>query len=186
MIKASQLKRGMAIMVNGEIHTVLSLEHRTPGNLRAFIQMSYKNLNNGKIYNSRQRPTDEFELVELTTKPTQFLYKESDLYYFMKLDDYETIHLSEEDIGDDKKYLKDSMEVNILFHGEKPIQLEMPTSVVMKIVSTVPGVKGDTVNNVQKPATLETGFEISVPIFIKEGDLIKIDTRTGSYISKAN
>ncbi|MEW6534694.1 MAG: elongation factor P [Candidatus Auribacterota bacterium] len=186
MIKASELKRGMAFMLNNEIHIVTELEHRTPGNLRAFIQLSYKNLNTGKAYSNRHRPTDEFEAIELVSRPTQYLYKDGDLYYFMKLDDYETIHMEADDIGSDRKFLKENMELTIMFHGEKPIQIELPTSITYEVVSTIPGVKGDTVTNVQKPATLETGLEVNVPLFIKEGDVIKIDTRTGAYIGKAN
>lgn len=184
MIKAGDLRRGMAILINKEIHIVTEVAHRTPGNLRAFIQMSYKNLNSGKMYSNRYRPSDEFELVDLVTKDVQFLYKEHDMYYFMKLDDYETIHIGEAEIGDDKMYLKDNMELAMTFHGEKPIQITLPASIVMKVVKTVPGVKGDTVTNVQKPATIETGYEVSVPLFIKEGDSIKIDTRSGEYIGK--
>lgn len=184
-MKASELKRGMAILVNNEIHIVTELEHRTPGNLRAFIQMSYKNLNTGKIYNNRQRPTDEFEPVELTSRQVQYLYKEGDLYYFMRLDSYETIHVLAEVLGDDIKYLVENMELNIMFTGETALQLELPTSIVYEVVSTVPGVKGDTVTNVQKPATLNNGLEVQVPLFIKEGEQIKIDTRTGEYIGKA-
>ena len=186
MAKASQLRRGNAIMINNEIHIVTEWEHRTPGNLRAFIQMSYKNINNGKIYSNRHRPTDEFESVELFSKPVEYLYKDEDAYYFMKLDDYETIHVNKEDVGDSANYLTENMELNIMFHGEQPIQIELPTSLSFIIESTVPGVKGDTVSNVTKPATIDTGLEVQVPLFIKEGDKIKVDTRTGQYIGKDN
>ncbi len=184
-VKASQLRRGAAIMINGEIHIVTEWAHRTPGNLRAFIQMSYKNINSGKTYANRHRPTDEFESVELFTKPAQYLYKEHETYYFMMLDTYETIHIDGDVIGDDAKFLKDNMDLNVTLHSERPIGIELPISETYKVVSTVPGVKGDTVTNVQKPATLENGLEVTVPLFIKEGEVIKIDTRTGEYQGKA-
>ncbi len=185
MIKASDLRRGTAFLLNNEIHVVTETQHRTPGNLRAFIQLSYKNLNTGKIYSNRYRPTDEFDQVELVSKPVQYLYKETENYYFMKLDDYETIFLTADYIGDDCRFLKENMELSIMFCKEKPIQLELPTSVALKVITTIPGIKGDTVTNVTKPATLESGYEIGVPLFIKEGDVIKIDTRTGDYLGKA-
>ena len=184
MIKASQLRKGNAVMINNEIHIITEWEHRTPGKMRAFIQMSYKNINNGKIYSNRHRPADEFESVALFSKPVEYLYKDDEAFYFMKLDDYETIHINKNDVGDTVKFLTENMELNIMFHGENPIQIELPASLSFDVVSTVPGVKGDTVSNVTKPATINTGFEVQVPIFIKKGDRIKIDTRTGQYIGK--
>lgn len=185
MAKASQLRRGSAILINNEIHLVTETLYRAPGKMRAFVQLTCKNINNGRVYSNRHKPSDDFESVDLFSKKVQYLYNESDLYYFMKLDDYETIHMSEEDMGIDKNYLKDELELSILFYKEKPIQIELPKTISFKVVSTIPGLKGDTVTNATKPATLETGLEVSVPLFIKEGNVINVNTETGAYQGKA-
>ncbi|MCB1196346.1 elongation factor P [bacterium] len=186
MTKASLLRKGNAVLINGDIHILVDLSYRSPGKGAAFYQFSFRNLANGKMYSNKYRPNEELEQITLVSRDVQFLYHEGDLYYFMKLDTYEQIFLSEEIIGDNKRFLKDGLDVIIMFHGEKPIELEMPVSVSMQVISTVPGHKGDTVSNVLKPATVENGYEFEVPLFIKEGDIIKIDTRTGDYLGKDN
>jgi len=175
----------MAIKYNGNPAIVLEVRHRTPGNLRAFVQAIIRYINTGKSADVRFGSTDRVDLVEIERKALEFSYKDRNGYHFMDPDTYETITLGEGLIGDAKDYLVENLSVQVLYAEGRPVQVELPASVSLKIVESPEGVRGDTASNVNKPATLETGKTINVPLFIKEGETVKIDTRTGTYMGRA-
>lgn len=184
MATTSDLRVGIVIKYNNELHTVLSSEHRTPGNLRAFFQVKMRNIKNNKIIENRFRSGEEIQIERLEQKNFQFLYKANDEYYFMDEETYEQTHILEDFIGKQGEYLKEGQVITILFHDDKPIVIEMPPHVILKIISAPPAVKGNTATGATKPVTVETGSIINVPLFINEGEMIKVDTRTGEYIER--
>lgn len=184
MINAVDLRRGVAIMHQGAIHVILEYQHVTPGNWRASVQVTMRNIRTGNTTQTRFRTAEQVETVDLESKKMQYLYRDSHGYNFMNLDDFTSVILPEPILGAAMRYLKEGDECEVMFHGEEAIELELPTSVTLTVKTTVPGFKGDSVTNLQKPATLETGYELNVPLFIKEGDRIKVDTRTGDYLGR--
>jgi elongation factor P len=184
-VKASELKKGMTIMDEGEFFTVVEMEHRTPGNLRAIYQATLKNLLTGKVLNKRYSPADTVEKAELESKAVQYLYRDPSGFHFMDMATYETAVLGEDIVGGTKDYLKENLEVEILYHEYHPVTIELPVSVDLKITESSPGLRGDTTGKAMKSATLETGLKINVPLFIEEGNIVKVDTRTGEYLGRA-
>ena len=185
MPAANDLRRGMAIKYNGNPAIVLEVHHRTPGNLRAFVQAIIRYINTGKSADVRFSSTDKVELVEIERKTLEFSYNDRNGYHFMDPESYDTITLQENLISDAKDYLVENLAVQVLCAEGRPVQVELPASVSLKVVESPEGVRGDTASNVTKPAKLETGKSINVPLFIKEGENIKIDTRTGTYMGRA-
>jgi elongation factor P len=185
MPAANDLRRGMAIKYNGNAAIVLEVHHRTPGNLRAFVQAIIRYINTGKSADVRFGSTDKVEMVEIERKQLEFSYKDRNGYHFMDPETYDTITLQENLIGDAKDYLVENLSVQVLYAEGKPVQVELPASVSLKVTESPEGLRGDTASNVTKPATLETGKTINVPLFIKEGEAIRIDTRTGAYMGRA-
>ncbi|HEY5752686.1 MAG TPA: elongation factor P [Chthoniobacterales bacterium] len=185
MPAANDLRKGQAIRYNGNVAIVLEVQHRTPGNLRAFVQAIIRYINTGKSADVRFGSTDKVELVDVTRRTLEFSYKDGSDYNFMDPETYETVTLSSDLLADAKDYLIENIKVEVLFVEEKPVQVELPSSVIIKVTESAEGVRGDTASNVQKPATLETGKVVTVPLFIKEGELIKVDTRTGAYMGRA-
>jgi len=185
MALANDLRKGMAIRYNGNPAIVLEVQHRTPGNLRAFVQAIIRYINTGKSADVRFGSTDKVELVDVQRQELEFSYKDHEGYHFMDPETYDTITLNESLLADAKDYLVENLKVQVLSIESRPAQLEMPSSVTLKVVESAEGVRGDSANNVQKPAKLETGKTIQVPLFIKEGELIKVDTRTGTYMGRA-
>lgn len=185
MIQATALRKGMAVIYQGEIHIVSDAKHYTPGNKRGFVQVSLKNLRTGSIFQNKFSSTDNIEVAYLVSKTVQYLYNDQHGYHFMDMEDYHTIDMTEDSIGDDKYYLKENCEYEMKFYEDRPIMLNLPSSVELKVVESPPGVKGDSVSSNTKPATLETGLKVQVPLFVDEGTVIKVDTRTGEYISRA-
>ncbi len=184
MATTSDLKAGIIIKFNGDLHQVLQVEHRTPGNLRAFYQVKMRNMKNGKMIENRFRSGEEITVERLEQKVFQFLYKDNTEYYFMENETYEQIHLLEDIVGEQGEFLKPGQEVQIQFHNEKPLSLILPPHVIMKVVSAPPAVKGNTSTNATKQVTLESGAIVNVPLFIDEGEFIKIDIRTKEYIER--
>lgn len=184
-MKASELKRGMVIKDGRDFLVVVDVEHRTPGNLRAIYQTTLKNLLTGKIVNRRYSPADSVEKADLESKKVQYLYKDHSGFNFMDMTSYESIALSAEMVGPGKDYLKENLEVELLYYEHKPISIELPVSVALKVTESAPGVKGDTSKAAMKPAKLETGISVNVPLFIEEGEMLLIDTRTGEYLGRA-
>jgi elongation factor P len=185
MATANDLRRGMAISYNGDIVVVLDMQHRTPGNLRAFVQATLRSIKNGKSSDVRFSSTERIEPVPMIAKKMEFSYKDGEDYVFTDPETYETVTLSNELVGDAKNYLVENGTVTVTFVEEKAVSVEIPASVVLTVTDAPEGIRGDSANNVQKPITLETGITVQVPLFIKTGEKIKIDTRTGKYMERA-
>jgi elongation factor P len=185
MATISDLSRGNYVRYNGEILQVEELQHRTPGNLRAFYQVKMRNIRNGKIAENRFRPSDEVDLLRVETKEYQYLYAEGESLVCMDNQTFDQIYLDKALLGDSVNYIKEGVTILIVFeNGTSPISAEAPPNVVMEIQYTEPGLQGDTATRTLKPATLENGVEIRVPLFINTGDIVKIDTKTGAYIER--
>ncbi len=185
MSAANDLRKGMAIRYNGNAAIVLDVQHRTPGNLRAFVQALIRYINTGKSADVRFSSTEKVDLVDVSRQTLEFSYKDHQGYHFMDPESYETIDLAEDLLADAKDYLVENLKVEVLSIEGKPVSVDLPASVIVKVVESAEGVRGDTASNVQKPAVLETGKTVNVPLFIKEGEKIKIDTRTGDYMGRA-
>jgi len=185
MALANDLRKGMAIRYNGNPAIVLEVQHRTPGNLRAFVQAIIRYINTGKSADIRFSSTEKVDLVDVSRQPLEFSYSDPQGYHFIDPDTYDTITLQAELVADARDYLVENLKVDVLNIEGRPAQVELPSSVTLKVTESAEGVRGDSANNVQKPATLETGKIVQVPLFIKEGESIKIDTRTGVYMGRA-
>ncbi len=184
-MQARDVKKGATVLYQNEIHLVTEAVHRTPGNLRAFYQITLKNAKNGRMIQNRFAPDDELERVVLDPKPCQVLYKEDNGFNFMEMQSYHSFSLSEGVLGDKKYFLKEGMEIKIDFHDDKPVFPELPGIVTLKVTEAPPGIKGDSVSNNVKSAVCETGLKVTVPLFVDEGDEIKVNTETGEYVGRA-
>ena len=184
-IQATQIRRGMVILHNNVPHKVVEFHHHTPGNLRAMVQTKLRNLKSGSTTEHRFRSTDDIERVILDEHEVTYLYSDGDIYHFMNVESYEQVGLSAEELGDMVGYLLPEMKMKIDYYEGRPIGIEIPLVVEMKVVETEPEIKGATVSNVGKSAKLETGITIQVPAFIKEGERIRVDTTEGRYIERA-
>ncbi len=185
MATISDLSKGNYIRYNGDIMQVEELQHRTPGNLRAFYQIKMRNLRNGKLAENRFRPGDSVDLLSVETKEYQYLYADGESLVCMDKDTFDQIYLDKALLGDAVNYIKEGVTLLIAFeNGANPITAEAPSHVVVNVTYTEPGVAGDTATRTLKPATIETGAEIRVPLFINTGDNVKIDTHTGEYIER--
>ncbi len=184
-VKASSLREGTAVLFNNEPHVVVSFYHNTPGRYSAVVQVDYQNLRTGRIVSQRYVSKEMVEEIFLEAKGMQYLYHDDRFYHFMDSEDFHQIEMSADEVGENKDLLKENMELEILFHDERPVSFRLPSSIDLKVVKTVPGVKGNTVSNVYKPAKLETGLTVQVPLFVNEGDMIKVDTRTREYLARA-
>ena len=184
-IPATQLRPGMIIKHNNDLHSVFSVEHRTPGNLRAFIQARLRNLRTGAMFEHRFRSGDALEKVTVDQVKMEFLYNDGDDYYFMDIENYEQTPLKHDTLGDAVEYLTANLQIIVEFFDGKPVGIELPQTVELKVVETEPGLKSATASSVTKPAKTETGLVVYVPPFINEGDKIKVDTSDGAYLSRA-
>jgi elongation factor P len=185
MATANDLRRGMAINYNGDIAVILDSQHRTPGNLRAFVQASIRSLRSGKSTDVRFSSTEKIEVVPMTTRKMEFSYKDGEDYVFSDSETYETVTVPPEIVGDAKNFLIENATVTMTFVEEKAVLIELPSSVVLKVTDAPEGIRGDSSNNVQKSITLETGITTQAPLFIKTGEKIRVDTRTGKYMERA-
>jgi elongation factor P len=185
MALANDLRKGMAIRYNGNPAIVLEVQHRTPGNLRAFVQAIIRYINTGKSADVRFSSTEKVDLVDVNRQQLEFSYNDHQGYHFIDPDTYDTITLSQELVAGAKDYLVENLKVEVLSIEGRPAQVDLPSSVTLRVAQSAEGVRGDSASNVQKPATLETGKVIQVPLFIKEGESIKVDTRTGAYLGRA-
>jgi elongation factor P len=176
---------GSVIRFNGELVQIMEYQHRTPGNLRAFYQAKMRNLKSGKQTENRFRSGELVDIVRVEYKMMQYIYPEGDFAVVMDTENYEQVHIPMMMFGDSAKFLKEGMEVKVVFEeGETPILAEAPTFIEAQITYAEPGVKGDTATNTLKPAKIDTGTEVMVPLFVNEGDWIKVDTRTGGYVER--
>jgi elongation factor P len=185
MIYASDFRKGMTFEINGEPHVVLDFQHVKPGKGAAFVRTKYRNILTGATREEAFNPNDKFENARIETKTMQYLYNDGELYYFMDQETYDQVPLMKEQVQDAILYLRENDMATIKFFKDSAFQVEPPNFVNLKVIETEPGVKGDTATNVTKAATVETGAVIQVPIFIEEGEIIQIDTRTGEYLSRA-
>ncbi|MDQ6655499.1 MAG: elongation factor P [Verrucomicrobiota bacterium] len=185
MPAANDLRKGQAIKYNGNVAIVLDVHHRTPGNLRAFVQAIIRYINTGKSADVRFGSTDKVELVDVNRRMLEFSYKDNTGYHFMDPDTYDTVELNDNLLGEAKDYLVENLKVEVLEVEGRPVQVELPASVHLKVIESPEGLRGDTASNVTKPAVLESGKTVNVPLFIHEGEVIKIDTRTGQYMGRA-
>ena len=184
-MQANDLRKGQVIKFNGESCLVMEVMHRTPGNLRAFVQAKLRNLRTGRSGDQRFNSTEPVELLTTDRQTLELSYIERDTYCFMNPTTYEQFELNETLIGDAKNYIVPNGTVEVLFVDDVPVTVSLPSSVTLKIVESADGVKGDTASNVQKPAKLETGLVVQVPLFIKEGETIKVSTDNGTYMGRA-
>lgn len=182
---ATQIRRGNVIVFNGEPCRVLEFRHHTPGNLRAFVQTKLRNLVSGTTFEHRFRAADTVERAFLETQELQYLYSDGVHYHFMNTQTFEQVALDEEALGDAAQWLTESMIIQAEFYEGKAIGVELPNSLELKVVETEPAAKGDTKTAVTKPAKLENGVTVTVPPFINEGDVIRVDPREGKYLERA-
>lgn len=185
-MKAKDIRKGMTILYKNSPHRVLEAVHRTPGNLRAFVQMKLRNVMNGVQVDDRFSSFDELEQADMNQFKATFLYSDDTGFHFMNSENYEQTTLNEELVGDDKNYLFEGLTVEIQTFEERPIAVTLPKTVVLEVVDTAPELKGATQTNVGKPATMNTGLIVSVPPFIKVGEKLIIDTEEGRYLSRAD
>jgi elongation factor P len=185
MIAATQLRPGMVIKFNNELHSVFSMVHRTPGNLRGFVQAKMRNIRSGSMMEHRFSSEDKVERVAFDEHEMEYLYDDGEYYYFMNTETYEQMHLTKEILGDAVDYLIPNLKVHVEFYEGKPMSVELPASVDMTVMETEPGLKGASVSNVSKPAKMETGLVVQVPAFINEGEKIRVSTSEGAYQERA-
>ena len=183
-IPATQMRPGMIIKFKDDLHLVFSVEHRTPGNLRAFIQAKLRNVRTGSMFVERFRSPDPIDRVVVDEIKMEYLYNDGDDYYFMD-ESFEQTMLKRETLGDAVDFLTPNLSINVSFHDGKAVGIELPTAVEMTVVETEPGIKSATASSVTKPAKTETGLIVQVPPFINEGEKIRVDTAEGAYMSRA-
>ncbi len=184
MISTSDMRKGVCIEIDGEIYRVLSFEHIKMGRGSAQVKLKLQNVRSGYIVDRGYQAGEKFRRVTLEHRMVQYLYHDEDLYHFMDVQTYDQLALGTAQLGDDALYLKDGVQVELLMYGEEPVAVELPTSVELRVAETEPGFKGDTATGGNKPAILETGMKILVPLFVSTGDVIKVDTRSGQYIER--
>ena len=184
MPSTSDFRPGLVIKYNNEPWTIIEFQHVNPGNWRAFVRTKLKNLKSGKVIENRFRAGEAIDIIRIERKQFQYLYHDATGFVFMDQENYEQMSVQKEQIGDGADFLKDGIVVDILMNGNEITGVELPITVELSIVETVPGVKGDSANPGTKPAKVETGATVNVPLFINEGDSIKIDTRTGNYLER--
>lgn len=175
----------MAISYNNDVCVVLETQHRTPGNLRAFVQATLRSLRSGKSFEIRFSSTERVEVVPMVARKMDFSYKDGEDYVFSDPETFETVTLVPEIVGEGKSFLVENTQVTVTFVEEKAVSIEMPASVVLTVTDAPDGIRGDSATNVQKTVTLETGITVQAPLFIKTGEKLKIDTRTGKYMERA-
>ena len=185
MIEASKLRAGMTFEAEGKLIKVLEASHHKPGKGNTIMRMKLRDVRTGSTFDTTYRPDEKFEQAIIETVPAQYLYQMDDTAYFMNTETYDQVSLPRTQLGDENiRFLKENMNIQVMVYGEETIGIELPNTVVLKVVETEPGVKGDTASNVTKAATMETGAVIRVPLFVNEGDELVIDTRNGEYVSR--
>lgn len=185
MITAGDFRNGVTFEMDGGVYQVIEFQHVKPGKGAAFVRTKYKNVITGAVVETSFNPTAKFPTAYIERKEMEYSYSDGDLYYFMDQETFELVPIGKAELGDNFKFVKENMTCRVLSYKGKVFGVEPPTFVELQVTATEPGVRGDTATNVTKPATLETGAEIRVPIFINEGDMIRVDTRTGEYMERA-
>ena len=185
MISAGDFRNGVTFEMDGQVVSIIEFQHVKPGKGAAFVRTKIRNVITGAVVEKTFNPTDKFPTAFVERKDMEYSYNDGGLYYFMDQETYELVPINESDLGDNFKFVKENMVCKVLSYKGKVFGVEPPTFVALKVTQTDPGFKGDTATNATKPATLETGAEIRVPLFIDEGEMIRIDTRTGEYMERA-
>ncbi len=185
MVSAGEFRKGITIEIDGQVWVIVDFQHVKPGKGAAFVRTKMKNIMQGNVLEKTFNPTEKFENAHVDKKDMQYLYNDGELYYFMDNETYEQLPLNKEKVEDAMNFVKENMTVTIKFFKGEAFSVEPPNFVELQITSTEPGFKGDTATAGNKPAILETGYKINVPLFINEGDLIRVDTRTGEYMERA-
>ena len=185
MISAGDFRNGATFEMEGNVYSIIEFQHVKPGKGAAFVRTKIRNVISGAVTERTFNPNDKFPTAFIERKDMQYLYNDGDLYYFMDPESFEQIPISKDVLGDNFKFVKENMECKILSYKSNVFGIEPPNFVELEVTKTDPGFKGDTATNATKPATLETGAEIKVPLFINEGEKIRIDTRTGEYMERA-
>ncbi len=182
-VSTTEFKKGLRIVFDGNPYAIVDFQHVKPGKGGAFVRTKLKHMRLGKVIDNTFRAGEKVELVDFEEKHMQFLYKD-ERYHLMDTETYEQVSLSPEEVGDARHYLKENTEVDVLYIEGSPVAVELPNFVELAIARTDPGVRGDTAQGGTKPATLETGAAVQVPLFLNEGDIVKVDTRTGEYLGR--
>ena len=185
MLTAGDFRNGVTFDMDGQVYQVIEFQHVKPGKGAAFVRTKFKNVITGAVVEKSFNPTDKFENATIDRKDYQYLYQDGDLYYFMDMETYDQLPLGSDKLGEAFKFVKENDVVKIMSYNGNVFGVEPPNFVELEVTKTDPGFKGDTATNATKPATLETGAEIKVPLFINEGEMIRIDTRTGEYMERA-
>lgn len=186
MISTGEMKKGVCIEIDGDLYRVLNYEHIKMGRGSAQVKMKLQNVRSGSIIERGYQAGARFTRVTLEHRTVQYLYHDEDLFTFMDVNTYDQLQMNRSQLNQDAFYLKDGVQVELLMYGDEPVGIDFPTSVDLQVAVTEPGFKGDTATGGNKPATLETGMKINVPLFVTEGDVIKVDTRTGQYIERVS
>jgi elongation factor P len=184
VIDTSEFRKGLKIEIDGEPYEIVDFQHVKPGKGAAFVRTTIRSLLSGRVLQPTMKSGDKVGRPDIEDREMQFLYKQGDDYYFMDTRTYEQTFLGDAVLGEAKNFLKESINASVLFYNGKPIGLSLPNSVDLRVIKCDPGVRGDTVSGAMKPATLETGYGVMVPLFINEGDVLKIDTRDGKYLTR--
>ena len=182
-VSTAEFKKGLKIQFDGAPYTIVDFQHVKPGKGGAFVRTKLKHMKLGRVIDNTFRAGEKVELVDFDEKRMQYLYRD-DRYHFMDLDTYDQISLSAEEVGDARDFLKENIEVEILFINDSPVTVELPNFIELQITKTDPGIRGDTASGGSKPATLETGAVVQVPLFLNPGDVVKVDTRSGEYLGR--
>jgi elongation factor P len=183
-MQANGLRPGMVIKWNNDLYSIFNMVHRTPGNLRAFVQVRMRNLRNGSMVDNRFSSTEQVERAILDEQEMEYLYDDGEQYTFMNTETYEQVELRKDVLGDAVEYLTPNIKVHVEFYEGKPMSVELPASVDLKVIETEPGLKSATASNVNKPAKMETGLVVQVPPFVNEGDVIRVNTSEGTYLER--
>jgi elongation factor P len=179
------MKKGMLVKIDQDLFRVLELQHVTPGNLRGFVRVKFRNIRSGTLSDQKLRSEDSVERATLDERAMQYLYRDGESFHFMDTESYEQLHISEEALGDAVNYIVPDSVINVEFYGSEPVGIELPVTVDLKVEDTAPGIKGATASAQVKPARLETGLVVQVPPFVNTGDKVRVSTETGEYLSRA-
>ena len=185
MVTAGDFRNGMTVEIDGNICVIIEFQHVKPGKGAAFVRTKYKNIITGAVLEKAFKPEDKFEKAHIDRRKMSYSYKDGDLYQFMDSETFEFIPIGEDVVGDSLKFVKENEEVTVSSYQGRPFSIEPPTSVILQIIESEPGVKGNTATGATKPAIVETGAQVQVPLFVEQGEMIKIDTRSGEYLSRA-
>lgn len=184
MIMAGDFRKGVTVEIDGQVWSISDFQHVKPGKGAAFVRTTLKNVMTGSVLERTFSPTDKYPKAHIETKEMQYLYSDGELYYFMDVETYDQLPLNHEQVEDAINYIVENETVKVRFYKGNPFSVEAPNFVELEVTETEPGFRGDTATGTTKPATLETGFKLNVPLFVNQGDRIRVDTRTGEYMSR--